>query len=104
MFIFYLQLTKQLTCLQIKNRYLELIRVSRQMRKLQVSKRFGDIYSNILLLEVLHSSAPLVPSQESIYLLTGRISQAGLLIEPLQWMAIFMPITSRCVDLISTSG
>jgi|BogFormECP03_OM3_1039632.scaffolds.fasta_scaffold00095_5 hypothetical protein len=44
MFIFYLQLTKQLTCLQLKNRYLELIRVSRQMRKLQVSKRFGDIY------------------------------------------------------------
>src|SRR5271168_3611599 len=44
MFIFYLQLTKQLTCLKLKNRYLELIRVSQQMRKLQVSKCFGDIY------------------------------------------------------------
>jgi hypothetical protein len=28
----------------IKNRYQELIRVSRQMRKLEVSKRFGKVY------------------------------------------------------------
>jgi hypothetical protein len=35
---------KQPTNLQLKNRYPELIRVSRQMRKLQVSKRFGEIY------------------------------------------------------------
>ena len=36
---------QQLTNIQLKNRYVELIRVSRQMRKLQVSKRFGEIYS-----------------------------------------------------------
>lgn len=30
--------------LQIKDRYQELIRVNRQMRKLQVSKRFGEVY------------------------------------------------------------
>jgi hypothetical protein len=30
--------------LPLKNRYVELIRVSRQMRKLEVSKRFGAIY------------------------------------------------------------
>src|SRR5271168_4283846 len=37
--------TKQLTNIQLKNQYTELIRVSRQMRKLQVSKRFGAIYT-----------------------------------------------------------
>ena len=40
----FIQFTKQLTNLQIKNRYQELIRVSRQMRKLEVLKRFGSVY------------------------------------------------------------
>jgi hypothetical protein len=39
-----IQFIKQLTNVQMKNRYQELIRVSRQMRKLEVSKRFGSVY------------------------------------------------------------
>jgi hypothetical protein len=38
------QSIKVLTDLQMKNRYQEMIRVNRQMRKLEVSKRFGLIY------------------------------------------------------------
>jgi hypothetical protein len=41
-----LKFTKQLTNFQIKNRYQELIRVNRQMRKLEVLKRFGTVYDN----------------------------------------------------------
>jgi hypothetical protein len=40
----YFHFTGLLTNIYIKNRYVELIRVSRQIRKLQVSKRFGEVY------------------------------------------------------------
>ena len=38
-------ISKHLSDLQKKNRYMELMRVSRQMRKLQNSKRFGAVYN-----------------------------------------------------------
>jgi hypothetical protein len=37
-------LTEQVTNVDVQNRYQELIRVSRQMRKLEVLKRFGGVY------------------------------------------------------------
>src|ERR1700678_2293374 len=88
---------------KMKNRYDELIRISHQMRKLQVSKCFGEIYSSSSPPGSLTLFCPLVHSLESISHPTGWNSQPGLLVEPLQWMAIFMLITFRCVDQILTS-
>jgi hypothetical protein len=43
---YYFHFKELLINIHLKNRYVELIRVSRQMRKLQVSKRFGEIYQD----------------------------------------------------------
>jgi hypothetical protein len=74
---YYFYLIEQLTNIHIKNRYVELIRVSRQMRKLQVSKRFGEVYQESLPPGSLAIFCPSCPQPGINLLLTGRIFQIG---------------------------
>lgn len=67
----------------MKNRYMELIRVGRQMRKLQVSKRFGELY---------HGSSP--PGSQTIF--CPSCPQPGINL-PLNWKNLPNWITRRTI-------
>jgi hypothetical protein len=69
----------------MKNRYVELIRISRQMRKLQVSKRFGEIYSS--------SSPP-----GSLTLFCPSCPQPGINLPP-NWMELPTWVTRRTITV-----
>jgi hypothetical protein len=67
----------------LKNRYQELIRVSRQMRKLEVSKRFGSVYG--------HSS-----SAGSLAIFCPSCPQPGINLPP-DWKSLPDWVTSRTI-------
>src|ERR1700678_1246756 len=70
---------------KMKNRYVELIRISRQMRKLQVSKRFGEIYSS--------SSPP-----GSLTLFCPSCPQPGINLLP-NWIELTTWVTRRTITV-----
>jgi hypothetical protein len=71
--------------IKMKDRYRELIRVSRQMRKLEVSKRFGEIYNP--------SSSP-----GSLTVFCPSCPQPGINL-PLDWMALPSWVTRRTITV-----
>jgi hypothetical protein len=68
-----------------KNRYLELMRVSRQMRKLQISKRFGAVYSQ-------------VPGPGSLAIFCPSCPQPGINLPP-DWKNLPNWITRRTITV-----
>jgi hypothetical protein len=68
-----------------KNRYLELIRVSREMRKLEVSKRFGEIYT-------------LYPAPASLSIFCPSCPQPGINLPP-NWKDLPNWVTRRTITV-----
>jgi|ERR1700679_206578 len=78
-------INKYLTNHQTKNRYQELIRVNRQMRKLDVSKRFGEIYMS-------------EPSHGSLSLFCPSCPQPGINLPP-NWTNLPSWVTRRTITV-----